>query len=128
MLNEKEHAALKQWYLRPEALEPAQHLYAEKRYEDIEEHLHMICLLPLSRHSELPDYLLNDDGSPLFPSNLNPAQDLEKWQDAVEVAWEVMQQEVGLSHDELHRVIAEEQDRDWKSFLARAEARKQKVK
>jgi hypothetical protein len=84
----------------------------------------MRCLFPLARHSELPDYLKDDEGKPLFPTNLNPKEDLEKWQDAIEVGWEVVEKKFGLHHDDVHRSIAREQKEDWAQFMARYEERK----
>jgi len=124
MLTDIEHNALKQWYSRDKVIKEARSLYEQKADEELEELLHMICLVPLSRHAELPDYMLAGEGKPLFPTNLNPAADLEKWQDAIEVGWEVMQEKLGFTHDDIHRRIAEIQDSDWKEFLARAERRK----
>jgi hypothetical protein len=124
MLSDRERSALEQWYARDEVLAEARRLYDTKADEDLEEFLHMICLFPLARHAELPDFMKNDDGEPLFPTNLNPQKDLEKWQDAIEVGWEVMERELGFTHDEIHRRIGEYQKRDWKEFLASAERRK----
>jgi hypothetical protein len=124
MLSEREHDALVQWYSQPEILEEARRLIKAKEWEQLEEHLHMRCLFTLSRHVELPPFMRDDDGGPLFPSNLNPGNDLKKWQDAIEVAWEVVEKEFDLTHDEIHRTIAEEQKADWESFLNRAEERR----
>jgi len=123
MLNDRERDALRRWYGRDEVLTEVRMLVDRSRWEDLEELLHMRALFPLSRHSELPDYLLADEGGPLFPTNLNPGQDADKWQDAIEVAWEVVEGEVGLSHDDVHRRIAEQQETDWARFMKSVEER-----
>jgi hypothetical protein len=127
MLNDRERSALEQWYSRDIVLADAKRLYDQKQDEDLEEYLHMICLFPLSHHTELPDYMRDDDGKTLFPTNLNPQKDLEKWQDAIEVGWTVMQQKLGFSHKDVHERIAELQEKDWAEFMARAEARKKRL-
>jgi hypothetical protein len=124
MLTEREHDALVQWYSQKEILDETKRLVRAKAWERLEEHLHMRCLFALSRHSELPDFMRDDDGGPLFPTNLNPGNDLEKWQDGIEVAWEVVEKELSLTHDEVHRRIAAEQKVDWETFIKRAEERR----
>ncbi len=124
MLTERESDALVRWYSQPEILDEAKRLIGAKEWEQLEEHLHMRCLFALARHSELPDFMRDDDGGPLFPTNLNPGNDLEKWQDAIEVAWEVVEKQLDLTHDEVHRRIVAEQKSDWETFLKRAEERR----
>jgi len=124
MLTKREHDALVRWYSQPTILDETKRLAQTKDWEQLDEHLTMRCLLGLSRHSELPEFLRNDDGGPLFPTSLNPAKDLEKWRDAVEVAWEVAEKELGLTQDAVHRSIAEAEQADWEAFLKRAEERR----
>ena len=124
MLSDRERSALEQWYGQDKVLTEARRLYESKDDESLEEHLHMMCLLPLSRHAELPDYMKTDDGGPLFPSNLHPKADLEKWRDAVEVAWAVMERELGVTRDEINRRVAKTQKDDWKAFMDSVERRK----
>ena len=124
MLSEREHDALVRWYSQQEILDETKRLVRAEKWEQLEEHLHMRCLFALSRHSELPDFMRDDNGGPLFPTNLNPGNDLEKWQDGIEVAWEVVEKEFHLTHDEVHRKIAGEQEADWETFIKRAEERR----
>jgi hypothetical protein len=126
MLTDREKDALRKWYRQDQVKSESKRLIDEQAWEALEEHLHMRCLLPLGRHGELPDFMCDDQGGPLFPKNLNPRNDLEKWQDAIEVAWEVMEKDFGLPHDEVHRKIASVQKDDWDRFVARGEARKAK--
>ena len=126
MLTDREKDALRKWYRQNAVKSEAKRLIDAQAWEALEEHLHMRCLFPLGRHGELPDFMRDDQGGPLFPTNLNPRADLEKWQDAVEVAWEVMEKDFGLRHDEVHRRIARVQKDDWDAFVARGEARKKK--
>jgi hypothetical protein len=124
MLNEQERAALKAWYSREKLIDQFQRLIDKEEWEELEEHLQMRCLFPLSRHVELPDYLKNAEGQPLFPTNLNPHKDIELWRDAIEVGWEVIEEKFGLAQADLHRSIAKEQQEDWAKFMARYEERK----
>jgi hypothetical protein len=127
-MNEKEKEALKLWYTREKLLGQFRELIEKEEWEELEEHLQMRCLFPLSRHFELPDFMKDDEGKPLFPTNLNPGKDLELWRDGIEVGWEVIEEEFSLSHDDLHRSIAKEQQADWEQFMARAEKRRAEKK
>ena len=123
-MNEKETAALTAWYSREKLLDQFKHLIDKEQWEELEEHLQMRCLFPVSRHSELPDYMLDDEGNPLFPTNLNPTKNLEIWRDAIELGWAVIEEKFNLAHDDLHRMVAKEQHEDWAAFMARYEQRK----
>lgn len=123
-LTDTEQEALRRWYSQEELLREARRLAEGKDYLRLEDYLHKTCLLPLGRHDQLPDYLKTEEGAPLFPTNLDPRVDQEKWQDAIEVAWLVMKEEVGLSHDDVHRSVADAQEQDWQSFIESVERRK----
>lgn len=123
MLDDKQKDALRQWYRRQEILDEARRCIRDRYWEDLEEHLHMRSLIPLGRTRDLPDYLLGDDGSALLPS-LNPRDNLEAWQDAVEIAWEVMESDLGLTRDEVHRLVAQQQKDSWDDFMKSVEKRK----
>ncbi len=122
MLDEGQKAALGRWYRRPKVLDEARELIEGRAWEDLEEHLHMHCLLPLGRTEELPDYLKKDDGTAVLPS-LDPSCNLEAWRDAIEVGWEVVESELGITRDEVHRAIAKQQQDNWDAFMARVEER-----
>jgi len=124
MLTDVERAALERWYSQQHIVDKAKELADAKNWGPLEEHLHRFCLMPLGKHESLPDYLLDDEGKPLFPTNLNPGVDKEKWRDAVEVAWAVMEQKLGLSHDDVHRHIANDQQSDWDAFIKSVDQRK----
>jgi len=125
MLDDKQKDALRQWYRKPETLEQAKKRIEDKYWEDLEELLHMRCLIPLNRTKELPDYLKKDDGSALLPS-LDPRSNLEAWQDAIEVGWEVVKAELGVSREEVHRAIGTQQKDSWDDFMQSVEERKRK--
>jgi hypothetical protein len=127
-MTDREKEALRRWYRRDDILTESKRLIDAELWEELEEHLHMRCLFEVSRHTTLPDYMKADDGSPLFPSNLNPGNDLELWRDAIEVGWEVVEAEFGLTHDEVHRRIAAEQKEDWDRFMKSAEERRKQRK
>ena len=124
MLDDRQKDAIRRWYARPEILERARVLHREGRWEELEEHVNMASLIPLSRTDQLPDYLKQEDGKPLIPSNLDPRKDIEGWRDAIEVGWEVMDREIGVSQELLHQNIARSQDSDWEEFVKRGEQRK----
>lgn len=125
MLSIDEREALKRWYAEPRVIERAQELIEEREYQQLEDYLHKTCLLPLSKHDQLPDYLRDTEtGKPLFPTNLNPLKDEEKWQDAIDVGWEVIREKLGVGHDDIHRGIATIQEKDWQAFIESVEKRK----
>ena len=123
MLDDKQKDAIRRWYARPEIVEKARALHREGRWEDLEELIQMRCLFPLERHEALPDYLRTSEGKALLPS-LNPKNNKEAWQDAVEVGWEAVEAELDIKHDDIHRAIGQEQQDDWDSFIKSVEARK----
>ncbi len=124
MLSELERQAVRQWYSQPEILEHVREYIGKGDMVLLEEYLHMTCLFPLSRHSQLPEFMKKEDGSPIFPHNLNPKVALEAWQDAIEIGWEVVEAETGLSRDEVNARIAREEEEDWQRFLQSVEQRK----
>jgi hypothetical protein len=83
----------------------------------------MRSLMPLVRTQELPDYLTKDDGEALLPS-LDPRSNLEGWQDAIEVGWEVVEAELGVSRDQVHAAIGRQQRENWDDFMQSIEKRK----
>jgi hypothetical protein len=124
MLDDRQKDALRRWYARPEIIDEASRLHQEGRWEELEEHVNMRSLMPLSKTDQLPDYLKNENGEPLIPSNLNPQKDIEEWRDAVEIGWEIMDREIGVSQALLHQNIARQQDESWDQFMASVERRK----
>jgi hypothetical protein len=124
MLDDNQKDAVRRWYSRPEIVDKARALHREDRWEELEEHVNMASLMPLSNIDQLPDYLKQEDGKPLIASNLNPTKDVEDWQDAVEIGWEVMEREIGVSQALLHQNVARRQDSDWDEFMKSVERRK----
>jgi hypothetical protein len=125
MLDDRQKDALWRWYSRPEIIDEARELSRLESWEDLEEHVQMAALMPLGKIEQLPDYLLGEDGKPLLPNNASPLQDVEEWRDAIEVGWEVMEREIGVSQEQLHRNIAKRQGDDWDAFMKKVERRKQ---
>jgi hypothetical protein len=123
MLDEKQKAALRQWYRQPKVLREARQRIENEYWEDLEEFLHMRCLLPFSRTEELPDFVKDEAGATLIPS-LDPRSNEEGWQEAIEIGWKVIEDELGVSRDEVHRAIAGQQKASWEAFLASVEQRK----
>jgi len=124
MLDDRQKDALRRWYARPEIIDEARRLHQEGRWEELEEHVNMLSLMPLSKIDQLPDYLTKENGEPLIPSNLNPHKEIEEWRDAVEIGWEVMDREIGVSQALMHKNIARQQDVSWDQFMESVERRK----
>ena len=124
VLTEREKKALVQWYSQDHMIDEARKFAEQKILDRLEDYLQKTCILPLGRHDQLPEYMLDDEGQALFPTNLDPRVDLEKWQDAVEVAWEVMAEKIGVVQDDVHRSIASAQQLDWDAFMKSVEERK----
>lgn len=124
MLSDKQKAGLRQWYRRPDVLNEARRLIEAKEYESLEEHIQMRALFPLSHHSDLPDYMKDDEGKPLLSHNAHPRDDVEEWRDVIEVGWEVVEAELGRSRDDLHLAIKGQQERSWETFLQSVDQRK----
>jgi hypothetical protein len=125
MLDDRQKEALRRWYARSEIIEKARELIREAHWEDLEEHVQKAALAPLGRTEQLPEYLLAEDGKPLLPNDASPMKDVEEWRDAIEVGWEVMERELGVSQEHVHRSIAERQGDDWDAFMRDVERRKQ---
>ena len=123
MLNDKEREALTRWYSRDEVVAQAKKLFDQKEFHKLEDFLQKTVIFPLGRHDALPDYMRDDEGEPLFPTNLDPRVDVEKWRDAVEVAWTVMKDRNGFGQDDIHKNIAQLQQDDWDSFMKSVDER-----
>jgi hypothetical protein len=123
MLDDKQKDALRRWYREPKILDEARKRIEDEYWEDLEELVQMRSLIPLVRTQDLPDYLKTGDGQALLPS-LDPRGNLEAWQDAIEVGWEVVEAELGVSHDAVHTAIGSQQKDDWAAFMESVEKRK----
>ena len=53
MLDDKQKDALRRWYRQPKILDEAREQIQREYWEDLEELLHMRCLIPLGRTPEL---------------------------------------------------------------------------
>jgi len=124
MLDDKQKDALRQWYAQEKILQEAQYEIENEDWEGLEEFIQMRALMPLSRHSVLPDFMKTPDGQPVIPKNCNPREDLEEWRDAVEVGWEVVEDKLGLKLDQVHLNIKDQQEESWDSFMKSIEKRK----
>jgi hypothetical protein len=124
MLTEAEHDAMTRWYSQERIIDEARKFLEREDYLDLEEYIHKFSLFPLGNHGSLPDFMLNEKGETLFPTNLNPMVDEDKWQDAIEVGWEVLEARLGVSHDDVHRRVADEQADEFDTFLKSVNQRK----
>ncbi len=125
-LDEKQLAALRSWYKQDWILDKVRALQKAEQWEELEDFIHKGALMPLGRHDALPAYMLDEKGQTLFADNLSPIGNEEGWQDGIDVGWEVVEGELGLSHDAVHIKIRDLQQDDWDDFLRRAEERKKK--
>ncbi len=123
-LNEKQLDAIRSWYRQDWILDKVRAYWKREEWEDLEEFVHKGALMPLGRHDALPTFMLDEQGKTLFPDNLSPIGNEEGWQDAIEIGWEVVESELGLTHDTVHIKIRDLQNSDWDEFLRRAEERK----
>lgn len=128
MLNDKQIEGLRQWYRRPDVLDEARRLVKAQELEALEELIQMRALFPLSHHGDLPDYMKNDEGKPLLPKNAHPRDDVEEWRDVIEVGWEVVEAELGMSRDDIHLTIKDQQEKSWETFLQSVDERKSQDK
>ena len=124
MFTDKERDAVTKWYSQPHVLKRAQELADAGTMDELEDWIHRECLMPLGKHDALPDYMRNDEGGPLFKENLSPIANEDIWQDAIEVGWRIVKEEIGVSQDDVHRAIATQQKDDWQSFMDSIERRK----
>lgn len=127
-MNEKEKQALRQWYSQEWVLNAILKAKEAEDWDTLEAHVHRNCLLPLSKHDTLPDFMRNPEGGPLFPSNLSPLQDQEGWQDAIEIGWEVVKEKLGVTMEEVQGKIRAEKDADWEVFMKSVEEREKSRK
>ena len=125
MLDETQREAIALWYAQPSVLDEARRLYDSGAHEELEGYLHRTSLLPVGRHDTLPEFMRDGDGKTLFPTNLNPGEDEDGWQDAIEIGWQVIEAELGIAHDDVHRAIAAEQQDEWQAFLKSVEQRRE---
>ena len=105
-------------------IEATRTLIQKNRLLDLEEWVQKGCLIPLSKHDQLPEYMKNEDGTPLFPGNLDPRESEDEWQDAIEIGWNVIEKVFGISNDNRHKKIQNMVDDDWQAFLKSVEKRK----
>jgi hypothetical protein len=123
-LNDEQQMALTLWYGQPQILDKALSYLDDGDWSGMEEYLHRDALTPISRIDQLPEFMRDANGTPFFPTGINPVTNLEAWQDAIEIGWKVMEKERGISHDRVHKEIAKIEKEDWDSFVRRAEQRK----
>jgi hypothetical protein len=126
LLTDKQKKGLEHWYRQSWLLDKAVSFLEDNDWLGMEDYMHRDALIPIARIDDLPDFMRDENGEPLFPNGLNPTANLEGWQDAIEVGWVVMEQERGINHDRVHTEIAAIQKTDWDNFIERAEARDKK--
>jgi hypothetical protein len=123
MFDDRQREGLRRWYRRSEVLDEARKKIRDENWEGLEELIQMRSLVPLGRTAELPDYLKTGKGEALLPT-IDPRVDQDTWEAAVEVGWQVVESELGVSRDRVHEAIGKQQKDDWDAFLASVEQRK----
>jgi len=124
MLDDNQIDALKKWYCQAWIIESVKKAQNEQNWDDLEAHVQRHSLMPLSKHSKLPDYMKTEGDKPLFPTNLNPMTDEELWQDAIEIGWAIIEKKTGVSMEFVQKQIKSEIDQDWDIFIDSVEKRK----
>jgi hypothetical protein len=122
-LNDEQKIALTLWYGQPQILDKALSYIDDGDWSRMEDYLHRDALIPIARIDQLPEFMRDENGTPLFPTGINPATNFEVWQDAIEIGWKVMESERGINHDRVHKEIAKIEKEDWDRFVRRAEQR-----
>ena len=120
-MNEKEKEAIKRWYSQNWIIEMVRKTLETKEWDEVQMDVQRKALMPLGKHQELPDYMKTPEGKPLFISNLNPMNDEEEWQDAIEIGWKVIEEKLGISEIEIGRKLQAVQDADWEIFMKSVE-------
>ncbi len=123
-MDEKRKDALRKWYSQDWVIQALNKKKEEENWDDFEAQVQRFILLPLGKHDKLPDFMRDDDGKTLFPTNLNPLHDEEGWQDAIEVGWDVVKEKLSVSMEEVQAKIRSEIDEDWERFMKSVEERK----
>ena len=128
MMDEKQKNAIRKWYSQNWILEAVQRTLDAEEWEELESLVHRTVLLPLSKHRELPDFMRNEKGGPLFPTSLSPLQDHKGWSEATSIGWEVVEERLGVSKEKVQGEINVEQDADWDRFMKSVEEREKSRK
>lgn len=126
MMNDIETEALKRWYSQEWILAAVRKARDEEDWDALEATVQKHALMPLSKHSQLPDYMRKEGDKPLFPTNLSPLNDVENWQDAIEIGWVVIADKTGVTMEAVQEKIRAEKDADWDVFMKSVEERKKK--
>jgi hypothetical protein len=127
VFDEKRREAMKRWYDRPETLEGFRKLYDAGQIYEAEQYVRQDALLPLTFRDQLPDWLRNEEGEPLFTVDmLHPGTGREGWAEAVEIGWSVIEKRLGVKQADVIAHIEKEQEDDWNRFMASVEERKRR--
>ena len=124
MLTDEQKEALRKWYQQAHVADRTRKLVELGRLAELEDWIQKECLFPIGRQDKLPDFMKDQDGETLFPSNLNPRVDLDGWQDAVDIGWEMIEQDHGISREQYQKQVDKIAADDWQAFLDSVEERK----
>ena len=108
MMNDTEKEALRRWYSQDWIIAAVNKAKEHEDWDALEANVQKHALLPLSKHGELPDFMRDEDGKPLFPTSLSPLYDAEGWQDAIEIGWAVIEEKTGISMDHVQSKLRDQ--------------------
>jgi hypothetical protein len=125
--DETRREALRRWYGRDECIRRIEELRDAEKWFDLEQYVRQDGLMPLVFRDELPDWLVTEEGKPLFTAaDLHPGNNRESWAEAVEIGWEVIEERTGVERSFVDGYIDEAADADWERFMKSVEERKKR--
>jgi hypothetical protein len=125
VFDETRREALERWFDCDEVLDRVRAWNEAERWLDLEEYVRQGRLIPLTLRQGLPDWLLTDEGLPLFTTeDLHPGTNHEGWAAAVDIGWEVIERRLGIERKTVHAHIDRIQEDDWERFMKSVEERK----
>jgi hypothetical protein len=125
VFDETHRAALERWFGCDEVMDKIRAWNEAENWIDLEEYIRQGRLIPVTFRNDLPDYLLTDEGKPLFTTNdLHPGTNHDGWAEAVDIGWEVIEKRLGIERAAVHAKIDRLQADDWDRFMESVEERK----
>ncbi len=122
--DEAHREALRRWYGQDEFIEKIEAWKAEEAWFPMEQFVRQDGLMPLVFRDDLPEYLVTEEGKPLFTAaDLHPGNNRDSWAEAVEIGWEVIKERTGVLREDVDGYIDKVADDDWERFMDSVEKR-----
>lgn len=122
--DETHREALRRWYGRDECIEKLRALAEAENWFDLEQYVRQDGLMPLVFRDDLPDWLVQEDGKPVFtPADLHPGNNREGWAEAVEIGWAVVEERLGVARSMVEGHMDSVAEADWDRFMKSVEER-----